>query len=108
MKMKWKIMDRNLEKDEIIRTFIKPGEKIYGYKKEENFAPDCSFSVDENKKEGTYIYGRNTGGFGSKINTMGNAIFVNNVSSELEITQKKETTVSERWERHWGIEIMEE
>jgi len=104
--MKWKKQNRKLEKGDIIRTKV---------------------SNKEHKKYGEYIYSICSGsGFGCSMETMGNAIFVyfegfdlEEVKSKLKIVMNKKaddikyydkylSPNSSRWERFWGIEILEE
>jgi hypothetical protein len=101
--MEWKKMNRDLERDEIIRTYLNRYEKINGYSKPDLNEPDCPFTT----RFGKYLYGRNRGGFGSKMKNIGNAIFVSNVSPDFDKTATKESKVYARWERQWGIETME-
>jgi len=86
----WKKMYRNLEKGDIIRTKV---------------------SNPHNPKYGEYVYAVATGeGFGSRTDTIGNAIFVIHQSYDLEKVLENrnvETKDWDRWERFWGIDIME-
>jgi len=91
--IKWKRMDRDLKKGDIIRT--KVGNK-------------------ENPHYGEFCYSVCSGsGFGCSMNTMGNAIFVDHESFDInEVLSNKskppEDKTSDRWERFWGIDYMEE
>lgn len=89
----WKKMYRDLKEGDIIRTIV-----------------SNKFHQDYDN----YWYAIASGdGFGSRINTIGNAIFVIHQSKHLhEIIERKRIKylgVNEtgRWERSWGIEILE-
>jgi hypothetical protein len=91
--IKWKRMDRDLKKGDIIRTKVRN-------KKHSKFREFC-YSICSGS------------GFGCSMNTIGNAIIVdhqsfdlNEVLSNRDKESKQET--SGRWERFWGIEYMEE
>lgn len=86
--MKWKKMDRNLKEGEINRT--NRGGRI----------------TNPSSTDG-YIYGRAAGGFGTSMNTIGSAIFVENEAWTYEECEHKKSYDKAIWERYWGIEIME-
>ncbi|MFC1755463.1 hypothetical protein ACFL96_19080 [Thermoproteota archaeon] len=92
MNENWKRQDRNLVKGDIIR---------------------CKVGNKSHEKYGEYCYAICSGdGFGCKVSTMGNAIFVDHSSFELsEVLGNKDKDTSaetgDRWERFWGIEYLE-
>ena len=86
---KWKKMDRDLKKGEIIRFKAKN-------------------PPNPPKDHDGYIYGRATGGFGMSVDTIGNAIFIENEAWTYEDCLNKKSADSVRWERFWGIEIIAE
>lgn len=89
-KLKWKRMDRDLKKGEIIR--FKP--------KEPNNEP--------NKWDG-YVYGRARGGFGMGMNTIGEAIFVDNEAWSYDDCKNKVSKDNARWQRDYhNVEVIVE
>lgn len=92
-KQTWQRQDRDLKDGDIIR---------------------CKVGKKEHPKYGEYCYAICSGqGFGCSMSTIGNAIFVDHESFDLEEVKtnrnkepKKET--SNRWERFWGIDYLVE
>lgn len=90
----WKNMDRDLKDGDIIRTTV---------------------TNKTHKHYGMHYYGIATGGgFGSRLDTLGNAIFVKTQSHSMHtIMERKAGRLPiyeydfNRWERFWGIEILE-
>jgi len=77
--IKWKTMDRDLDKDDIIRVQV----------------------------QGRYLYGRFIGGFGGNIDSPGGKIFVDNESWEFEETEKRTSETMGTWRGPRGIEIVD-
>lgn len=91
--MKWVKMNRDLKKGDILR---------------------CKVENKDHHKFGQFVYSVCSGvGFGCSMNTLGNAIFVDHEGFDLDMVLKKrnepsEDKTSNRWERFWDIEVMEE
>jgi hypothetical protein len=90
--MKWVKMNRDLKEGDIIR---------------------CKITKKEHPKYGQWVYAICSGeGFGCSMSTIGNAIFVIHENFDLEEVLKhrndKEKVEWSRWERFWGIDVLEE
>lgn len=108
--MVWKKFDRNIKEGEIIRTTYTPEMTYYAYDdnkcngKTINLLPDKLIKPKKKHK----MYGIAKGGFGMSLDSMGHAIFVDNLSDKFDEAKEKKSHYSARWESYWGIEIWED
>lgn len=94
---KWKRMDRDLKAGDVLRTKV---------------------GNQDNPNYGQYVYSITTGvGNGNHMHGMGNAIFVDFESFDLDMVLRAQPSYdphgttkgrSGRWEAFWGIEILDE
>jgi hypothetical protein len=92
--LNWHSMSRDIQKDDIIRVHVG----------QEHLNPDMK-GQEPSDWDG-YIYGRAQGGFGMMKDSGGNAIFVDHSSFTYEGALHKTSKRSERWEKYWGIQLL--